>query len=373
MTTKLGMLAAIAVVASVCGGCSLNRSGTTTPNGTVVFCNFYEKPCNDENVELMTFRDADDNPKAYEVCRDSKPLYDEKVGVRICVSSDGFESPERTCQDVCEHMANCGGSRPVHSGAVPATSYAAWSCVDGKGPIVQLPLTMDATTQKLTSMITPTGPRMNADPVAGSAKVHVSVDGPRDDSTIVPVQDGRVSVLPLGCTKIWGINYCQYRFERLELALRNFSLYGKSVQGARMAALEPFDVWVAIEAGPQGYFNSPVRFSASMTADGVPIGGESSTTGQIFTHVHYLDANSAPWIYVSATLKKTIANVFLGQDATGTFTIDAWFHASDLDGDWIFDHLDNCPYDWNANQVDSDGNGRGDACDLVVHRVPMRL
>ena len=35
----------------------------------------------------------------------------------------------------------------------------------------------------------------------------------------------------------------------------------------------------------------------------------------------------------------------------------------DADGDGIIDDEDNCPEDANADQIDSDANGKGDACD----------
>ncbi|MCW8831658.1 MAG: cohesin domain-containing protein, partial [Gammaproteobacteria bacterium] len=37
--------------------------------------------------------------------------------------------------------------------------------------------------------------------------------------------------------------------------------------------------------------------------------------------------------------------------------------ATDLDGDGIDDHIDNCPADANSSQTDTDDDGQGDACD----------
>ncbi len=39
---------------------------------------------------------------------------------------------------------------------------------------------------------------------------------------------------------------------------------------------------------------------------------------------------------------------------------------ADLDGDGVVDPLDNCPDVYNPDQVDSDGNGAGDACDIIL-------
>ena len=48
---------------------------------------------------------------------------------------------------------------------------------------------------------------------------------------------------------------------------------------------------------------------------------------------------------------------------------------SDVDGDGIEDHLDNCPDLANADQSDTDGDGNGDACDVIadncIHAVPV--
>ena len=44
----------------------------------------------------------------------------------------------------------------------------------------------------------------------------------------------------------------------------------------------------------------------------------------------------------------------------------AWQLTSDMDGDVIADHQDNCPVNPNADQLDSDGDGMGDACDTDV-------
>ena len=42
---------------------------------------------------------------------------------------------------------------------------------------------------------------------------------------------------------------------------------------------------------------------------------------------------------------------------------DSGFVAGDADGDGVADGIDNCPNDPNANQLDTDNDGQGDACD----------
>ncbi len=39
--------------------------------------------------------------------------------------------------------------------------------------------------------------------------------------------------------------------------------------------------------------------------------------------------------------------------------------ACDWDSDGIEDSWDNCPETWNREQIDSDGDGEGDACDAT--------
>ncbi len=41
------------------------------------------------------------------------------------------------------------------------------------------------------------------------------------------------------------------------------------------------------------------------------------------------------------------------------------FIDTDTDGDGIFDSVDNCPADANADQTDTDGDGQGNVCDFT--------
>jgi hypothetical protein len=60
-------------------------------------------------------------------------------------------------------------------------------------------------------------------------------------------------------------------------------------------------------------------------------------------------------------------------DDLGNSSFTAAFHSttrlSDLDLDGVVDGLDNCPIDANRDQLDTDDDGLGDACDLVDNRL----
>lgn len=58
------------------------------------------------------------------------------------------------------------------------------------------------------------------------------------------------------------------------------------------------------------------------------------------------------WLSISALLVAGACNALLGLEST----------VGDRDGDGIADEVDNCPDDSNPDQLDTDGNGIGDAC-----------
>jgi len=83
------------------------------------------------------------------------------------------------------------------------------------------------------------------------------------------------------------------------------------------------------------------------------------------------------WEYIQfLALANTGSNTFLADE--GGNILDAWLNTgmaapyvmasttwtpADSDGDGVFDTVDNCPNDANADQLDTDGDNQGDACD----------
>lgn len=77
-----------------------------------------------------------------------------------------------------------------------------------------------------------------------------------------------------------------------------------------------------------------------------------------------IDNSENIWLPLSAN-----RNYMLRVTRKGSFDWDyalAWRLTTDTDGDTFVDEQDNCPVNTNADQLDSDGDGIGDACDTDI-------
>ena len=105
------------------------------------------------------------------------------------------------------------------------------------------------------------------------------------------------------------------------------------------------------------------------TVDGIPqsLPAPSPVSGRP-DYVTYYSTNSLPagTLVVQSTDVISVALYFVSsfRGAAGFFS---GFAASvDLDIDGVPDVIDNCPADYNPGQEDADGNGVGDACEIVL-------
>jgi hypothetical protein len=123
-----------------------------------------------------------------------------------------------------------------------------------------------------------------------------------------------------------------------------------------------FDATFTI-ASPSGTFKGTLQRVETRTAGTggclSPAGGWLSATGVVYTAA-----------LPDGTIDQGAVELSL---ADGSFT--ATFHSTsrvaDADLDGVVDGLDNCPGTSNADQVDSDADGLGDACDTVDDRPAL--
>jgi hypothetical protein len=72
--------------------------------------------------------------------------------------------------------------------------------------------------------------------------------------------------------------------------------------------------------------------------------------------------------YNLSTIKDVYSNKYC--DCEGEPDPNNPCNGSDVDGDFICDDVDNCPFDSNPKQKDGDNDGVGDECDLIDDRPP---
>ncbi|MEM7083982.1 MAG: dockerin type I domain-containing protein [Pseudomonadota bacterium] len=77
-----------------------------------------------------------------------------------------------------------------------------------------------------------------------------------------------------------------------------------------------------------------------------------------------VDAGGAATSSANYFLEGSVGQSALARSQSPSYTINAGFFAApDSDDDWVRDFMDNCLFDPNQNQLDSDGDTYGNRCD----------
>ena len=106
-----------------------------------------------------------------------------------------------------------------------------------------------------------------------------------------------------------------------------------------------------------GYAESGDGVVARITAEAV---GQGTTIVDLSNHFASLVPPGTPEIWDARGQPYNVRNIFDGALAVGEAPPCG---TPDADGDSIPDDIDNCPTEFNASQLNSDGDGYGDACD----------
>jgi hypothetical protein len=199
---------------------------------------------------------------------------------------------------------------------------------------------------------------MNLHIESAAGSWHAEIKYASTKSGTVGVKTARATWTPQDC--VTSSSTCTHYVHDLAYSLYDFSIDGKKITQASVRIAGPLAVYVN-GAGTITQVASPL---ASVVMNGVVDGKQASFTLSnlvITGAVDYQGGSAQVTLKGAATLKDAGP---LDTDIKLTMTLSTSLQARDADHDGILDRDDNCEYDRNPAQTDSDGNGVGDDCEL---------
>ena len=192
---------------------------------------------------------------------------------------------------------------------------------------------------------------------SGAGAWHADIRFASNKSGTVGVKTALATWTPQDC--VTSSSTCTHYVHDLAYSLYDFSVEGKKIEQASVQVAGPLAVSVD-GAGTITHVASPL---APVVMNAVVDGTEASFTllNPVITGaVNYHGGSAQVTLQGEVTLKDAGP---LSTDIKLTLTLNSSLRVQDADHDGILDRDDNCEYDRNPAQIDSNGDGVGDDCE----------